>query len=294
MTATVSVLGLGPMGQALAGALVAAGHRTTVWNRTAAKADALLARGALWADTPGAAVAASDLTLVNVVDHAVVDSVLGDARDAMAGRVIVGLSSDIPDASQRTAELVTTHGGRYLDGAIMTPTDTIGTPSASILFAGPQDIFDAHRPVLDTLAASTWVGADIGRAAAFDMALLDLFWTSVSGFVHALAMAGANGIAPAELLPHANGIAAILSPIFGEIAERVEADRHDEASAPVSSVAASVRHLISASHAAGFDAAALEAFRGYVDEAVDAGHGADEISRIVPARRDRAVEPLVT
>ncbi|WP_243858252.1 hypothetical protein [Mycobacterium sp. DL440] len=41
--------------------------------------------------------------------------------------------------------------------------------------------------------------------------------------------------------------------------------------------------MISASHSAGFDAGALDAFRGYVDAAVAAGHGADEISRIIPA-----------
>lgn len=280
---TVSVLGLGPMGQALAGALVTAKYPTTVWNRTPGKADALLARGARWADTPAAAAAAGDLILVNVVDQAAADAVLDAAGDAIAGRAIVGLSSDIPDSAHRTEELVIARGGRYLDGAIMTPTDTIGTPSASILFAGPQDLFDAHRPVFDALATVNWVGPDVGRAAAYDMALLDIFWTSISGFVHALAMAGAHGIAPAELLPHAGNIAAILPPIFGEIAERVEADRHGDASASVSSVAASVRHLIAASQSAGFDAGALEAFRGYVDSAVAAGHGADEISRIRPA-----------
>ncbi|MEW2479829.1 NAD(P)-binding domain-containing protein [Mycobacterium sp. NPDC049093] len=281
---TVSVLGLGPMGQALAGALVAANLRTTVWNRTPAKADALRARGAVWADTPAKAVAASDLILVNVVDQAAADAVLDAAGDAIAGRVVIGLSSDIPDSAHRTAQLVAARGGRYLDGAIMTPTDTIGTPSASILFAGPRDLFDAHRSVFDVLATVSWVGADVGRAAAFDMALLDVFWTSVSGFVHALAMAGVHGIAPTELLPHANNIAAILPPVFGEIAERTESDRHTDPSASVSSAAASVRHLIAASEAAGLDAGALEAFRGYVDAAVDAGHGADEISRISPSR----------
>ncbi|OLP00974.1 6-phosphogluconate dehydrogenase [Mycolicibacterium porcinum] len=282
MTTTVTVLGLGPMGQALAGALVAANLRTTVWNRTPAKADALRARGALWAETPADAAAAGDLILVNVVDQAAADAVLDAAGDAIAGRVVVGLSSDIPDSARRTEELVTARGGRYLDGAIMTPTDTIGTPSASILFSGPRDLFDTHRPVFGALATVSWVGEDIGLAAAFDMALLDVFWTSVSGFVHALAMAGAHGIAPTELLPHANNIAAILPPIFGEIAERVEAGRHTDPSASVSSVAASVRHLIAASEAAGLDAGALAAFRGYVDAAVDAGHGADEISRIIP------------
>lgn len=43
--APVTVLGLGPMGQALAGAFLGKGHSTTVWNRTAARGDALVARG---------------------------------------------------------------------------------------------------------------------------------------------------------------------------------------------------------------------------------------------------------
>ena len=70
---TVAVLGLGPMGQALGGALLDAGYRTTVWNRTESKSQALRARGAQWAASPAEAVAASDLTLVNVVDHDAVD-----------------------------------------------------------------------------------------------------------------------------------------------------------------------------------------------------------------------------
>ena len=279
MTA-VTVLGLGPMGQALSAALLDHGYRTTVWNRTEAKAAGMRARGATWAATPADAIRAGDLTLINVVDHDAVDQVLIAAGDAVQGRTIVGLSSDTPERARQTAKLVTDAGGRYLDGAIMTPTDAIGTESASILFAGPEALFATHRDVLAALGAPTWLGEDHGRAAAFDMSLLDLFWTSVGGFQHALAVADANGITPGELLPHALGIVGILTPIFGEIAERVEGDRHGGASAPVASVAASVRHLIAASHDAGVDAGMLEAFADYVDAAVTAGYGADEISRI--------------
>lgn len=49
----VSVLGLGAMGNALAAALVKAGHATTVWNRSAGKADNLVAQGAQAAATAG-------------------------------------------------------------------------------------------------------------------------------------------------------------------------------------------------------------------------------------------------
>lgn len=282
MTA-VAVLGLGPMGQALSGALLDANYRTTVWNRTEAKADAVRVRGAAWAATPAEAVAAGDVTLINVVDHDVVDVLVEQAGDAVAGRVIVGLSSDTPDRARRTAKLVADLGGRYLDGAIMTPTETIGTPSGSILLAGPEQLFATCRDLFGALGEPTWLGSDHGRAAAFDMSLLDVFWTSVSGFLHALTMARGNGITPGELLPHARGIVDILGPIFDEFAERIANSRHDDSSAPVSSVATSVRHLIAASHDAGVDAGVLDVFGRYVDATVADGHGADEVSRVASA-----------
>jgi 3-hydroxyisobutyrate dehydrogenase-like beta-hydroxyacid dehydrogenase len=284
---TVTVLGLGPMGQALSNALLDVNIRVTVWNRTESKADVPRARGAAWATSPANAVSASDVSLVNVVDHDAVDAVVAAAGDALDGRVVVGLSSDTPDRARQTAKFVEDRGGRYLDGAIMTPTTTIGTPSASILFAGPREVFDAHRDVFAALGVPTWLGEDYGRAAAFDMSLLDVFWTSVSGFLHALTVAKANGIMPSELLPHARGIVDILPPIFGEFVERIEDDRHGDSSAPVSSVAASVRHLIAASRDAGVDAGALEAFRGYVDAAVADGHGAEEVTRVAAAMKRR-------
>ena len=194
-----------------------------------------------WAATPAEAVAASDITLVNVVDHDAVDVWLEAAGDAVDGRVIVGLRSDTPDRARQTAKLVDGRGGRYLDGAIMTPTTTIGTPSASILFAGPEDV-EAHRELLAALGRQLarrgpWPRRRLRHGTA--RRVLDFG----ERFLHALRWPRVNGIAPGEFLPHARGIVEILAPIFAEIADRVEADRHDESSAPVSSVAASLRHL---------------------------------------------------
>lgn len=283
---TVSVIGLGPMGQALAGAFLNAGHSVTVWNRTKSKAAQLLSHGARWATDPAEAVTAGDITLVNVVDHDAVDAVLAAAGAAVAGRVVVGLSSDTPDRARGTAKLVADAGGRYLDGAIMTPTDVMGTPDTSVLYAGPERLFDQHRALFEVLGRATWLGEDHGRAAAFDMALLDVFWTATGGFLHALETARAQGITPTELLAHALGIAETLPPVFTEIAERIEADRHDEASASVSSVASSLAHLIETSESSGVDAGALKAMKRYADAAVVAGYGDAEISRLALAMRE--------
>jgi hypothetical protein len=114
-----------------------------------------------------------------------------------------------------------------------------------------------------------------------DVALLNLFWTSMSGFLSALKMLQLNGIETDGLLPHAVGIVTILPRIFTQLAERVRDGRHGDSDAPVSSVATSVRHLIAASADAGVGADALEALRRSVDAVVAAGHGADEITRVL-------------
>ncbi len=79
----LTLLGLGAMGTALAEAWLTAGHPLTVWNRTAARADALAVRGAAVAPTVAEAVAANRLIVVCLLDDASVD-------DALAGLDLTG------------------------------------------------------------------------------------------------------------------------------------------------------------------------------------------------------------
>ena len=65
----VSVIGLGVMGSALARTLIAGGMSVTVWNRTADKADSLVAAGAARAESAAAAIAASPATITCIASH---------------------------------------------------------------------------------------------------------------------------------------------------------------------------------------------------------------------------------
>ncbi|MGW2850013.1 NAD(P)-binding domain-containing protein, partial [Streptomyces sp. NPDC001274] len=67
--APLTLLGLGAMGTALARAWLAEGHPLTVWNRTPARAAALVGEGARAADDAAAAVAANRLVVVCLLDH---------------------------------------------------------------------------------------------------------------------------------------------------------------------------------------------------------------------------------
>ncbi|GAA1350775.1 NAD(P)-dependent oxidoreductase [Streptomyces beijiangensis] len=279
----VTVLGLGPMGRALAGAFLDAGLRTTVWNRTPGKGRELAERGAVVAVSAEEAVAASELTVICVVNYDASDAILRreEVTAALKGRTLVNLSADIPDRSRSTADWASGHGIRYLDGAIMTPTTTIGTPASVFLYSGPAGLHQEHRPVLDALNGThTHLGEDIGRAAAYDIALLDLFWTAMAGFTHALALARAEGISARELAPFAQGIGAILPPLFEQSAGEVDNGSYSGEGNPLTSAVSTMAHVVHASEAHGIDASLMRAAESTARRAIGLGHGDDGLTRM--------------
>ncbi|WP_411071300.1 NAD(P)-dependent oxidoreductase [Streptomyces sp. cmx-4-25] len=280
---SVTVLGLGPMGRALAGAFLDAGVRTTVWNRTPGREGDLVARGATWAASAEEAVAASPLTVICLVNYDATDSVLRRpaVTDALKGRTVANLSADVPERSRDTGRWAAEHGVGYLDGAIMTPAPTVGSPEGVFLYAGPEPLYREHRPVLDALGGShTHLGEDIGRAAAYDVALLDLFWTSMAGYVHAVALARAEGITAREFAPFAEGIAAIQPPLFREWADDVDDRTYSGGINPITSGLSTMEHVVHAAEDHGLDASVMRAVAALTRRAVDRGHGADGFTRV--------------
>jgi 3-hydroxyisobutyrate dehydrogenase-like beta-hydroxyacid dehydrogenase len=281
--AAVTVLGLGPMGRALAAAFLDAGLRTTVWNRTPGRDGDLVARGAVAAASAEEAVAAAPLTVVCVVNYDASDAVLRQdaVTAALKGRTVVNLSADTPDRARDTAEWADRHGVRYLDGAIMTPTPTIGTDDAVFLHSGPEELYQEHRAVLAALGGShTHLGEDPGRAAAYDIALLDIFWTAMAGYSHALAVARAEGVSGAELAPFAQGIAAILPPLFTEFAADTDAGTYSGELNPITSAASTMAHVVHASEAHGIDASVMRVIEGQARRVIARGHGTDGYTRV--------------
>ncbi|WP_171168765.1 NAD(P)-dependent oxidoreductase [Streptomyces sp. I05A-00742] len=279
---SVTVLGMGPMGRALAGALLAAGHSVTVWNRTPGRAAEAVERGAVLAETVQDAVAASSLTIVCVIDYDAVDAIVRPAADALRGRTMVNLTADSPDRARATAAWAAEHGVDYLDGSILTPTVTIGTDDAVVIYSGPEEAFAAHRATLAAFGGATdHLGTDPGRAAAHDVAVLDLCWTAVSGYLHALALARTEGIKAKELLPYVEGIIKLLSVIAPIFAEQVDEDRHPGDQSDIVSVAAGMEHIVHAAEARGLDTSVIGSALAVARRAIDAGLGGDGISRLV-------------
>lgn len=280
------------MGRALARALLAAEHPVTVWNRTPGRDADLVAHGAAPAASAAAAVAASPLALLCVRDHAAGRAVLDAAGPALRGRALVNATSVAPDQARESADRAAGHGARSLNAAILTPTPTIGQPTGVIVCSGDEDLFRTHQETLAALAGAVHhLGADPGRAAGYDAALLDLFWTAAHGYLHALALARAEGISAAAFAPYAHGLPRLLPALIDDWARRVDEGSHPGDHSTVASAAAGLAHVARTARARGLDTAVLDAALAVTERAVAAGRGSDGVSALVEeleARRPTA------
>lgn len=272
------------MGTALAWAFLTAGHPTTVWNRTLTKTEPLVRQGASATATAAEAMNASELVIVCVVDYTAARAVLESAPPADG--TVINLSSGHADEARHLARWAESLEIPYLDGAILTPTPSIGTPSAMTLYSGREEYYRKFEETLSAIGPGRYLGADVGRAAAFDAAMLDLFWSAVTGMTHAFALASAEDIAPREIVPYAKGIGAMLPEMLERFADRIEAGDHPGDRSTITSAAAGLEHIISAARARGLDTGALRASKRIIDRAVENGYGADGLSRLATLQQD--------
>ncbi|MFL1376359.1 NAD(P)-dependent oxidoreductase [Nocardiopsis protaetiae] len=277
----VTVIGLGPMGAAMAHAFLDRGHAVTVWNRTAARAEPLVALGATAAPTVADALRASGLAVLSLTDYAAVYALLTPAADALAGRVIVNLSSDTPDRAREASAWLAGHGAHHLTGGVQADPSGIGGPGTSTFYSGPREVFDRHAHTLRALTGTDYRGEDPALAPLHYQLGMDLFWTGLAGWLHSVAVARAHGVSAQEFLPQATATAASLDQMFRFYSPRVDAGEHGGDAERLSMAAASIEHVVDTADRAGVDPSLPAAVLALVRAGVDRGHADESLTSLL-------------
>ncbi len=170
----VGFVGLGMMGGRIAGRLLGAGHTVTGHNRTRAKAEWLLAEGMRWAESPRAAVEASEVTFSMVTGTAALRAVTEGPDGVLAGlgpgKVYVDMSTVSPAASQELAGRVAERGAAMLDAPVSGSVVTLEEGRLSIMVGGDRQVVDRVLPILRDIGPTvTHVGPN-GRAVLMKIA----------------------------------------------------------------------------------------------------------------------------
>jgi 3-hydroxyisobutyrate dehydrogenase-like beta-hydroxyacid dehydrogenase len=272
-TTAVTVLGLGNMGSAIAKTLVARGYRTTVWNRTASKNAPLVDAGATAAATAAEAVTASPLVVVCLLDSTAVDEVLASVDAAVAGKVLVNLTSGSPAQARANERWAGERGADYLDGKIMGDPPYVGTPNIMFPFSGSPTAFGAHEPMLRQLGTVAYHGEDAGAAAVEFMAQVAVGYEFLIGFLHTLRLVQAEGVDVAGFAERVAGSLAGYPPLLTSFGKAVKSGEYGPDLGSLDVQAALMDDMISHRESLGVETVRMREVKELMDRRIADGHG---------------------
>ncbi|MFC3572867.1 NAD(P)-dependent oxidoreductase [Streptomyces yaanensis] len=195
---TVSVLGTGIMGAAMARNLARAGHTVRAWNRTRAKAEPLAADGAHIADTPADAVRGADVVLTMLYDGAAVLEVMREAAPAVPPGAVWAQSTTAGiEATAELAGFADEHGLVFYDAPVLGTRQPAEAGQLTVLAAGPAEGRETVTPVFDAVGARTvWTGEEAGSATRLKLVANSWVLAATAAAGEVLALARALGVDP--------------------------------------------------------------------------------------------------
>ncbi|HEY0608685.1 MAG TPA: NAD(P)-binding domain-containing protein [Chitinophaga sp.] len=296
MTATtnqpaISVIGLGSMGAALANAFLSKGFKVTVWNRDMAKAQPLIAAGAIAAPNVRAAIEANEVIVVCVSEYKATRRILeaDGAAAALQRRTLLQLSTGTPKEARDLDDWAKQQGAYCLNGDIMAWPRQIGTDAATISISGDTGIFQQQENVLRALAGNVvYLGAEPGASAALFHAVLAYLAGSWIGFCHGALICENEGLRPEDLGVLLEQISPILSAELRHMGEVIQHGRFSDPESTVKTTGEDLLLLVQQAKEAGINSE-LPAFAASLfKRTMDAGYGQEEHAAVIKVLRKTA------
>lgn len=214
----IGFIGLGNMGAAIAANLLKAGHELMVWNRSASKASALVASGAVLAATPKQAASGQDAVITMLADDAALDAVLDGAEGALAGLHTDGLHISMSTIAVDTADRLThehrSRGQRFICAPVFGRPQAAAAGKLFIVAAGDPAVLKLAAPVFEAAGQRVFtVGSKPSAANLVKLCGNFMILSAIESLAEAMTLAAKGGVPKAQLLEVLTG-SLFDAPIF--------------------------------------------------------------------------------
>jgi len=158
--ATIGVVGLGAMGSRIARRLIDAGHNLVVWNRDPARAEPLVAAGAVAAASPADVARRVEAVITMVADPRALVDVTEGPEGVVAGvgegTTVIQMSTVGPESISRLASLLSDDA--LLDSPVLGSVSEVEAGTLTVFVGGEPELVERWTPVLSTLGTILHVG----------------------------------------------------------------------------------------------------------------------------------------
>jgi 3-hydroxyisobutyrate dehydrogenase len=196
--ARVAFIGLGRMGHGMAGRYLDAGFTVTLWNRSRAKAEDLVARGAHWATSPGDAAIDADAVVTMVADDGASRAVWlgedGAAATMKAGTLAIECSTVSYSHALQLSRELHARGLIYLDCPVTGLPDAAASGKLTLLVGADAADLDKARPFLAPLSTTIRHFGEVGTGTVYKLINNLMGAIQIAGIAEGLAIAEQAGL----------------------------------------------------------------------------------------------------
>jgi 3-hydroxyisobutyrate dehydrogenase-like beta-hydroxyacid dehydrogenase len=286
------LIGLGNMGTAFAERLLDGGYDLLVYNRTAAKAEPLAARGAAVADTAEELAERVDVVLTSLPNDEALESVAEEVVGAMRpDGVLVDLSTVSPGASARVEVLADEASVAYLRAPVSGNPTVVRSGNLSFIVSGPREALDRVEPVLETIGPTVRYVGDAEQARIVKLALNLMIAGLAQLMSEALVLAEASDVSRQDLL-ETMGSSAVGAPF---VKYKTEPLLHDDFSATFTTalMEKDIDLILDAAKQAGLELPVAQEMKSLLRATAEAGHADDDFMALYLRQRSASLDQEV-
>jgi 3-hydroxyisobutyrate dehydrogenase-like beta-hydroxyacid dehydrogenase len=209
-----AVAGLGLMGEPIARRLLEAGHRLTVYNRTAERAQPFAAEGATVVHAPVDVWETADLCVTMVTGDDALHALTGGEDGLLAGgagKVLVDMSTVSPAASAAVAEAAAAAGVRFLRAPVSGNPSVVRAGNLSMMVSGERGAFDSVEALLRDIGPNVFYVGDADQARVLKLALNLMIAGIAQLIAEAIVLGEASGL-DRETMLEVMGASAVGAP----------------------------------------------------------------------------------
>ena len=284
----VTVIGLGAMGSTIAKLFLDNNYQVTLWNRTKAKADKLIERGAVLAESLTSAINSSPVILVCVFDYQASDEIFNQENTdtVLNGKTIIQLTTGSPAEAKQSEGWFEKLNAHYLDGAIQVAPEQMAQADTTILLSGKEEVYQKVKDILSILGGNiVYLGNNIGLAATMDLATLSFVYGSIIGFFHGALLAEAEGFSVATYGLIVAGITPGIGSFLQHEATVIQNADFSISQSPLAISVEALKRIREASIKAGINTDFPVHASGLFNRAAKAGYANEELAAIIKLLR---------
>jgi 3-hydroxyisobutyrate dehydrogenase len=281
---TVALLGTGTMGLPIGLNLLKAGLPLRAWNRSTDKAAPLAAHGAAVTESPGDAVAGAGVVVTMLYDLASVGEVMRQAAGQFQpGATWIQLSTVGVEGTAELAELAAELGLVLVDAPVLGTKKPAEDGTLTVLASGPEASRAGCEPVFQAIGARTlWLG-EAGEGSKLKLVANAWVLAVLEGIAESLTLADSLGLDPNLFLQAVSGGAMDAPYVQLKGNQMLKGDWTPAFAAGGAAKDAGL--ILQAAGNAGVQMPITQAARGFLQQAIEDGHGDSDMAVTYLARR---------